>query len=180
MIVYDYVDVSVPMLERMYKKRLKTYANLGYEVWESTGEDEAASESSFVGKSEWLGRLEADIRNAKRSILLRVPYASEAAVKKLLPALRDARERGLEVSVALKKGAASERADFRDAAIVAILDQADLRVVRPEEGPTRLAIIDDALIWYGSLPLLAFPKSDDCSLRLHDAELAAELRKELE
>lgn len=179
-VVYDYVDVSVPMLERMYKKRLKTYGNLGYEVWESTGEDEAASESSFVGKSEWLGRFEADIRNAKRSILLRVPYASEAAVKKLLPALRDARERGLEVSVALQKGAASERTDSRDAAVVAMLDQADLQVARPEKGPTRLAIIDDALIWYGSLPLLAFPKPDDCSLRLHDAELAAELRKELE
>lgn len=42
-----------------------------------------------------------------------------------------------------------------------------------------MAVIDDALIWYGSLPLLAFPKSDDCSLRLHDAELAAELKDEL-
>ena len=178
-IVYDYVDVSVPMLERMYKKRLKTYGNLGYEVWEPPSEERAVSESSFVGKGDWLGRFESDIRNAKRSVLLRVPYASEAVVKKLLPALRDARERGLEVSVALQKGAASEWADSRDAAIVAMLEQADVRVVRPEEGPTRLAIVDDALIWYGSLPLLAFPKSDDCSLRLHDAELAAELKGEL-
>ena len=30
--IWDYVDSSVPMLERMYKKRLKTYAKLGYEV----------------------------------------------------------------------------------------------------------------------------------------------------
>ncbi len=31
-IVYDYVDATVPMLDRMYKKRLKTYAKLGYEA----------------------------------------------------------------------------------------------------------------------------------------------------
>ena len=30
--VYDYVDVSVPMLARMYKKRLAGYAALGYSV----------------------------------------------------------------------------------------------------------------------------------------------------
>ena len=30
--VYDYADVSVPMLARMYKKRLAGYAALGYSV----------------------------------------------------------------------------------------------------------------------------------------------------
>lgn len=175
-VVYDYVDVSVPMLERMYKKRLKTYGNLGYEVCSSTDEDEGANGGSFIGKGDWLGRFETDIREAKRSILVRAPYASEAAVKKLLPALRDARERGLEVTCAMRKRAASERSDSRDAAAAALLREAGIEATWFEDGPTRLAIIDDALIWYGSLPLLAFPKTDDCSLRLRDAELAAELK----
>jgi superfamily II DNA or RNA helicase len=30
--VYDYVDVQVPMLVRMYKKRLKGYESIGYLV----------------------------------------------------------------------------------------------------------------------------------------------------
>ena len=179
MVVYDYVDVSVPMLERMYKKRLKTYENLGYEVCSPTDEDEGANGGSFIGKGDWLGRFETDIREAKRSILVRAPYASEAAVKKLLPALRDARERGLEVTCATRKRAASERSDSRDVAAAALLGEAGIEATWFEDGPTRLAIIDDALIWYGSLPLLAFPKTDDCSLRLRDAELAAELKDEL-
>jgi hypothetical protein len=29
--VYDYVDDQIPMLERMYKKRVKGYKNIGYE-----------------------------------------------------------------------------------------------------------------------------------------------------
>ena len=179
-IVYDYVDVSVPMLERMYKKRLKTYGNLGYEVCSPADEDEGAKGGSFVGKGDWLGRFEADIRKAKRSILVRAPYASEIAVKKLLPALRDACERGLKVTCAVRKRTASERLGSRDIAAAALLEEAGVEATWFEDGPTRLAIIDDALIWYGSLALLAFPESDDCSLRLHDAELAAELKDEFD
>ena len=32
--VYDYADVSVPMLARMYKKRLAGYAAFGYAIAE--------------------------------------------------------------------------------------------------------------------------------------------------
>ena len=110
---------------------------------------------------------------------MRAPYASEAAVKKLLPALRDACERGLKVTCAVRKRAASEQTDSGNVAAAALLGEAGVEITRFEGGPTRLAIIDDALIWYGSLPLLAFPKTDDCSLRLRDAELAAELKDEL-
>ncbi len=30
--IYDYVDVSAPMLKRMYEKRLKGYKAIGYSV----------------------------------------------------------------------------------------------------------------------------------------------------
>ena len=30
--IYDYVDLQVPVLERMYHRRLKGYAELGYQV----------------------------------------------------------------------------------------------------------------------------------------------------
>lgn len=30
--IYDYVDINAPMLERMYYKRLKGYAAIGYQV----------------------------------------------------------------------------------------------------------------------------------------------------
>jgi superfamily II DNA or RNA helicase len=29
--IYDYIDVKIPVLQRMYQKRLKTYKALGYE-----------------------------------------------------------------------------------------------------------------------------------------------------
>ncbi len=34
--IYDYIDLNVPMLERMYKKRLRGYRAIGYDVAESS------------------------------------------------------------------------------------------------------------------------------------------------
>jgi len=31
-LIYDYVDLHIPVLERMYHKRIKTYANIGYKT----------------------------------------------------------------------------------------------------------------------------------------------------
>ncbi len=37
-IIYDYVDVHVKMLERIYQKRLSAYASMGYTIFAPTGE----------------------------------------------------------------------------------------------------------------------------------------------
>ena len=47
-IVYDYVDASIPMLERMHKKRLKAYAHLGYKIAEVAADLEKALENSTI------------------------------------------------------------------------------------------------------------------------------------
>ena len=45
--VYDYVDAHVPMLARMYEKRLKGYRAIGYEL-ESEPENDAGVQG-FIG-----------------------------------------------------------------------------------------------------------------------------------
>lgn len=39
-ILYDYADIFMPMLERMYHKRVRGYAELGYTVKSSDNETE--------------------------------------------------------------------------------------------------------------------------------------------
>jgi len=46
--VYDYVDASVPMLNRMYEKRLKAYKVVGYTVARPSGEQEAQADLRFA------------------------------------------------------------------------------------------------------------------------------------
>jgi superfamily II DNA or RNA helicase len=46
--VYDYVDASVPVLNRMYKKRTKAYEAVGYTVVRPSGEPEAQPDLKFA------------------------------------------------------------------------------------------------------------------------------------
>ncbi len=46
--VYDYVDLSVPVLNRMYEKRLKAYKAVGYTVARPVGQQEAQADLRFA------------------------------------------------------------------------------------------------------------------------------------
>ena len=53
-------------------------------------------------------------------------------------------------------------------------------MVKVRENPlVGVAVFDGETAWYGALPLLAFAKSDDCSLRISSAEVAADLEMAL-
>lgn len=43
------------------------------------------------------------------------------------------------------------------------------------EGRLCASVIDEETVWYGAIPLLAFPKKEDCSIRFKSSEVAAEL-----
>ena len=46
--VYDYVDSCVPVLNRMYEKRLKAYKAIGYTVARPSGEQDAQADLRFA------------------------------------------------------------------------------------------------------------------------------------
>ncbi len=62
--VYDYVDRRVPMLARMFDKRLAGYRAMGYQVADAGDPDEPSRESSYVVEYdlEARGAMEEDLR----------------------------------------------------------------------------------------------------------------------
>ena len=73
--IYDYVDIHVRMLERMYHKRLNGYATIGYKA----KGDSSAPESIDVifDKSNFLSVYTNDIINAAREILIVSPFVTK-------------------------------------------------------------------------------------------------------
>ncbi len=167
-VIYDYVDVSVPMLERMYKKRLKTYAKLGYEVDVPACEGADKHVAVFVTCGEAMGRLQTDIAAASSSIVIVAPYASARAIEAIADSLAKAKARGLDVVCAVAKQA-------NDGARAAFA-KTDLTLIENESlACSGLAVFDQCCVWYGTIPLLAFPRTDDCSIRFESAEAAHDL-----
>ena len=168
-IVYDYIDASIPMLERMHRKRLRHYAKLGYEVMPS---EELADPrlGRIVTSQDYQKLLFDDVFAAQRSIEIIAPYIHPSFLKSLKPALEAAIERGISVTVSVRKAANDGRAHD-----LASLGSLGCTIVEHEGHQPSIAVFDGETVWYGDLPLLAFAKTDDCSLRLKSAEVAFDL-----
>ncbi len=169
--IFDYVDLSIPMLARMYQKRLKTYAKLGYEVF-AANDNRQGDRNILVRSARAVEAFADDIANASKSIFIAAPYASAACLEKLAAALADATARGISLEISI---ASTPRDDVK-----AIFAEMNVNYLIKAEGRLCASVIDEQTIWYGAIPLLAFPKKEDCSIRFKSSEVAAELLNEIQ
>lgn len=158
------------MLARMYQKRLKTYAKLGYEVY-VTGGSEQSDQNILIEPANAVETLVEDIVGAAKSIFIAAPYASAACLAKLGDAIKGATARGITLEFFI---ASTPREDASET-----LAEMNVEHAIRAEGRLCAAIIDEETIWYGTIPLLAFPKKEDCSIRFKNSEIAAELLDEI-
>lgn len=169
--IFDYVDLSIPMLARMYQKRLRTYARLGYEVYaEANGEQ--LNCNILIESTKAIEALINDIVGAAKRVFIAAPYASAACLAKLTAALAGATARGITLEIYV---ASTPREDAK-----AIFAEMNVGYSIKAEGRLCAAVIDEETVWYGTVPLLAFPKKEDCSIRFKSSEVAAELLGEIQ
>lgn len=147
--IFDYVDLSIPMLARMYQKRLKTYAKLGYEVY--AAEDASQAEANIlIDSSYFLEALNKDIVNATKNVFIAAPYASSACLTKLKDSLISSMARGISIEIIV---ASTPRDDAE-----AVFAEMGIGYSVKTEGRLCAAVIDEETVWYGTIPLLAFPR----------------------
>ena len=166
--IYDYVDAQVPILERMYHKRLRGYAELGYEV--KLGGRDNASCVIYTG-SEYLEPFTTDLASAAREIVISSPYIQKNRVKSLLPLLT-----GVPATV-YSAPPESYKPEYQDAlaASIALLESSGVTVIRRPNLTLRLAIIDKSLVWYGDINPLSYPTRDADAIRFDSADIAGDL-----
>lgn len=169
--IFDYVDLSIPMLARMYQKRLKTYARLGYEIF-AANDNRQDDRNILVRSARAVEAFANDIVSASKSIFIAAPYASAVCLEKLATALTNATARGISLEISI---ASTPRDDVK-----AIFAEMNVDYLIKAEGRLCASVIDEQTVWYGTIPLLAFPKKEDCSIRFKSSEVAAELLSEIQ
>lgn len=176
--IYDYVDVHVPSLERMYHKRLRGYSELGYQV-KLAGQDDVPSR--IFESSEYAAAFAEDLTNAVRNIRIVSPFLQKGRIAALLPVLKNAMAFGVEVTV-YTRPPESYRPNQQPgvAAEISLLKGAGVVVVSGERYQQRCAIMDASIVWYGSIDFLAFGKKDADVLRFENADIAGELLEAVE
>lgn len=173
-LIYDYVDIRVPMLERMYHKRLSGYAAIGYTI--RGDRSVPATENRIFSQEEYWDTFSVDIANAQRELLITSPYLHIAQVKRFLKLIPE------ETHVTVVTG---DETSFKPEVwekvpnAVKLLEDAGAKVILQPKVYQRYAVIDKQILWYGGINFLGFEKAAHGAMRLYSAELAKELNDKI-
>jgi len=172
--IYDYIDIHVSMLEKMYHKRLAGYAAIGYKARAEIISD--GSTDIIFDNTTFLPVYKNDLLNAAREILIVSPFVTKRRVSQMLLFLVAALDRKVKAVVVTRPAA-----DFREkdrAAIeetLSLFQAAGVQVVYKSNIHQKFAVFDQNIIWYGSINLLSFGRAEESIMRLENPGIADEL-----
>ena len=182
-LLYDYVDFRVPMLEQQYRKRLRSYAALAYTVRGTIGDSNPntlqpsqTESSAFIELSDFSHLLAQDLDATSKEALFCVPSLSAQSVHRMTPILQRLQHRGVNVQVYLPQPALF-RSEIQPkiTANVTILQQAGISVVFSQNHLSNFCVLDQHLVWYGGLNPLGRMPAEESNLRIVSPEISAEL-----
>ena len=176
-IVYDYIDIHVPLCEKMYRRRLKGYAGNGYQLQSSISSDQHDTTSlhhnTIFSGIDFPPLFLRDLRTAKQSILIYTPSIQSTAALDCLYALQDQQRNGCSIQLFTQDIITAETENQLDLFSVSPLDE--LPVTKRESIYLQCAIIDRHILWYGDINYLGANTKHDFSMRLTDASIAEQV-----
>ena len=174
-IIYDYVDNHIPMFDNMYIKRLKAYKQIGYELSSSLKVDKQMVNAIYEGDN-YREIFHKDLLDADKNIIISSPAISGQKVYELISMLKEKQKTGVQITIVTWT---YDSYGFGDAVYWMQLHE-DMRkagfyIKTVEEYCDRFAVIDQEVVWYGNINLLAKDKIDDSIMRVMSKEIAGEL-----
>ena len=174
-IVYDYVDSHIPKFDKMYSARLKAYKKIGYELCVNMdGEKQKANaiyDIENYAETYW-----KDLEEANSAVVVSSPRLNNQKVDRIINMLGKRRELGVEVPIvtwhpdAYKYGKDDVRMELMER-----LRKAGFEIRLVEETCEHYAVIDNEIVWYGSVNLLSKEDAEDNLMRVCSKDIAAEL-----
>jgi len=173
-IIYDYVDVHVGVLERMYHKRVKGYAKLGYTAKvDYAGHDDVGV---LFDQNDFLPALQKDMNEARLSIVIASPVLRKARTVGMVSYLM-----GLELKEEFVTIVTKPASDYGGAVAEEVKEllgqfaEAGFTVVLQSGMHQRFIVIDEQIVWYGSVQFFAYGRGDETMLRFVSGEVAGEI-----
>lgn len=166
--VYDYVDYAIPMIYKMYQKRLQTYKKLGYQLW---NDEYSELYKSNLFKTNYQSILTKDLMNATFTVMLSFPSIDKATYQFLKGLdLQNSLQHKCLFLPAIHKVQPNYQKNYSH--YLNELRKLKYEIIFKENVNQKFAIIDSKLIW--SLPK-KYPSKDEIALRIFSEEMAHRL-----
>ncbi|MDR2302643.1 MAG: DEAD/DEAH box helicase family protein, partial [Deltaproteobacteria bacterium] len=169
--VYDYVDVNVAMLERMYQNRLKGYASIGYKT-KGTPQPLEEAQAIFHGDN-FFSVYRDDLLAARKEILIVSPFLDKNQVLSTLSSLAEAKASVTVITKPPESYPEKERPEIR--ACLELLTNQGLTVKTDDLVQPRFTVLDARLVWYGSVSPLSKGDPEGSVMRFENMAIAKEL-----
>ena len=157
-IVHDYADIFVPMLDRMYHKRIRGYTELGYVLNGSS-----QTETSLVyDSSNFFNKYSDDINSAVKEVIISAPTVKPGYLKRIVPLISE-NVKLIIIAPELDEREMPEHVEY----------------IIQEKAHQTFTVIDNQIVWYGNINPLSYNRAESSVLRLINASLAGKLTKDL-
>ena len=163
-LIYDYVDIHVPVCEVMYRRRLKGYASIGYSIRSNEqffSELSTTSDIIYDGKT-FVKPFIASLSKAKQSIIMACPKIKFGRLSLIADRLRELVTSGIAIQIFTKE----ENED------VVKLRISGIGITLKPDINFNCCIVDKAHIWYGSVNILGYHSTEDNIITFHDVDTA--------
>lgn len=172
--IYDYVDVHIPMLEKMYQKRLKGYSSIGYKI--KIGDTTKITTDLICNTGNFYSVYSRDITSAKKEILIVSPFMRKSRIVQLVKVLSQAILNGVSVTVITRSPES-----FKDSEQQTVFNNSELlkgygcNVLFKPNFHQKFTVIDNRIVWYGSINFLGFGKTEESVIRFSSYDIAGQL-----
>lgn len=177
--IYDYVDIFVDVLERMYFKRLKGYAELGYRVKDFA---ENNTEPGIIfDRNSFSKAFSQDLQSVHHEAVIISPFLKKSRIIQITTMLAQARADGVKITVVTRPPDdynSQEAQRVKDD--IKLLQNCGVNVVTHSMIHQKYAVLDGKTVWYGSINLLSFGTSQETMMRLQNREIAETLLAEVD
>lgn len=172
--IYDYVDVHVGVLERMYHKRIKGYASIGYSA-KSDSRPFEATNANFDNNN-FMTVFRNDISSAKSEMIVVSPYMTKKRLYQMINILSTGTNNGAKLTIITRP-----EEDYKEKDRPAVSDMVSsirltgANLIFKSNIHQKFAVIDQRIVWYGSINFLSFGSAEESIMRLESINIANEL-----
>jgi phosphatidylserine/phosphatidylglycerophosphate/cardiolipin synthase-like enzyme len=162
----------------MYQKRLAGYASIGYRAKAESVADEPAD--IIFDNSSFFPVYHKDMMSATREMVIVSPFVTRRRALQALPSIKTVSEKKVSVVVITRPASAykdKDRPALEES--LASLQEAGVRILVKANIHQKFAVIDQKIVWYGSINLLSYGSAQESIMRLDSPNIAQELMKEL-
>ncbi len=173
-LIYDYVDVHIPVLERMYHKRLTAYKSVGYSVRPHKSENDA--ENGIYDEANYFEHVLKDICRAEENILISSPFLEKKKMNGIRDVLIEKFRMGIRVVLCIKGlDEYSDKHRIYISEFISTMEKEGVQVIQLKRNRYKFMIIDNKIVWYGGIDILGGSYDENSLIRIEDEELASEL-----